>query len=96
MIDCAGIFYAEGAGHEGKIAKGTAIVKPQDLTLRCSRRDGFSCHIVPARVPMMVILLPDVKADCTGILYAEGVGHIYRKIIRKEVNVNSKDLTLRC
>jgi hypothetical protein len=40
MIDCAGIFYAEGAGHEGKIAKGTAIVKPQDLTLKVPALDN--------------------------------------------------------
>jgi len=33
VIDCAGILYAERAGHEKKIAKGTTIVKPQDLTL---------------------------------------------------------------
>jgi len=34
VIDCAGILYAERAGHEKKIAKGTTIIKPQDLTLK--------------------------------------------------------------
>ena len=34
MINSAGIFYAEGAGHEATIANGNANVKPQDLTLR--------------------------------------------------------------
>jgi hypothetical protein len=34
MIHCAGVFDAEGAGHDRRIAEKMANVKPQDLTLR--------------------------------------------------------------
>ena len=30
MIDCSGIFYAEGAGHDLKLSEGMVNVKPQD------------------------------------------------------------------
>jgi hypothetical protein len=34
--------------------------------------------------------------DCTGIFYSEWAGHNDQTVARKEANVNSKDLTLRC
>jgi hypothetical protein len=34
--------------------------------------------------------------DCTGIFYSERAGHDSQRVARKEANVNSKDLTLRC
>jgi len=36
MIDCAGVFYAKGAGHAGTLAEKKGNVKIKDLTLRCS------------------------------------------------------------
>jgi hypothetical protein len=34
--------------------------------------------------------------DCTGIFYSERTSHDSQTVARKEVYVNSKDLTLRC
>jgi len=33
MIDCSGIFYAEGAGHEPKLSERIVNVNPQDLII---------------------------------------------------------------
>jgi hypothetical protein len=44
VINCAGIFYAEGAGHERRITEKTIIVKPQDLTLRFPLTDMHLGH----------------------------------------------------
>ncbi len=35
MIDSAGVFYAEGAGHAENLAEKRENVKIKDLTLRC-------------------------------------------------------------